>query len=296
MSNPFTRNNKELLDLAKENLQDLEGRELATKVKWVYLENFSQNSTEKYPVAIVGNGKPIILIHGFDSCFLEFRRLAPLLKRKHQLIIPDLYGFGFCPRPMRDDYGFEKIISHLNSILENLTKRKGVGIIGASMGGSLSMELARRNPQKINKLLLISPAGLTESQTKIPWPINHIGVYFLKQKAVRKSLCRQAFANPTKSVGEKEEEIASIHLNVPGWQRSLASFAKNGGVASSQKPIPIQPKKVVWGKEDRILKPNQKRKSMEYLGQHLNEFNNCGHLPHLDKPNLVANAWFEDFK
>tara|TARA_Y100001968_G_scaffold330294_1_gene381738 strand:+ start:6509 stop:7417 length:909 start_codon:yes stop_codon:yes gene_type:complete len=292
---PPSGTNKEQLNYIKKNLKDSKGRYLASKIDWLYLENFSSNSSEQYPVAITGRGEPLLLIHGFDSCFLEFRRLVPFLEKKYRLLIPDLYGFGFCPRPLNDNYGFEKIISHLTSLLNKLTDKESVGIIGASMGGTISMELARRNPKKINKMLLLSPAGLTESKTKIPWPINHIGVCFLKQGGVRKSLCRQSFADPQKSVGIEEEEIASIHLNVPGWGRSLASFAKNGGVANNKKPIPSQPTKIIWGKEDKIIKAPQRNKSMKYLGKALNELNECGHLPHLDRPKKIADEWLENF-
>ena len=92
-------------------------------------------------------------------------------------------------------------------------------------GGALALELARQNPEKISKILLLSPAGLAGKNPKIPWPLNHFGAYFLSQPFVRKKLCRQAFADPKKSVGPAEEQIASIHLKVPGWQSSLAAFA-----------------------------------------------------------------------
>ena len=78
--------------------------------EWIKLKGLSNNDLDLYPVAIVGSGKPILFIHGFDSCFLEFRRLVPLLEKNYKLIIPDLYGFGFCPRPERNDYGIKQAI------------------------------------------------------------------------------------------------------------------------------------------------------------------------------------------
>jgi pimeloyl-ACP methyl ester carboxylesterase len=52
-------------------------------------------------VAVLGEGPPLLLLHGFDSSFLEFRRLAPLLAGGATLLIPDLFGFGFTPIPCR---------------------------------------------------------------------------------------------------------------------------------------------------------------------------------------------------
>ncbi len=286
---------KERLNQIKDNLIDKSACTLANQVQWIKLKGLSNNDLDLYPVAILGSGKPILLIHGFDSCFLEFRRLVPLLEKNYKLIIPDLYGFGFSPRPERNDYGIKQIISHLSSIINSLRINSSIGIIGASMGGSIAMELARRNPERIDRLLLLSPAGITANQTGIPWPLNEIGAYFLQQNFVRRSLCRQAFANPKTSVGTAEEEIASIHLKVPGWHRSLALFAKNGGVSDYGKPIPKQPIKVIWGKQDRIIKAKERRKSSEILKLNYNEIENCGHLPHLDKPEVVASTWKNRF-
>ena len=60
---------------------------------------------DPFPVVVVGTGPPLLLLHGFDSSFLEFRRLAPRLVDRFQLFIPDLFGFGFSPRPFVVPYG-----------------------------------------------------------------------------------------------------------------------------------------------------------------------------------------------
>ncbi len=282
---------QEQLNQIKNSLIDPLACELANKVEWLYLEGLSTTTSELYPVAVLGEGPPLLMLHGFDSSFLEFRRIFKLLKNKNQLIIPDLFGFGFCPRPNNVEYGLEKILNHLNQLIINCSKNEPVGIIAASMGGSIALELARRKPKGINQLLLLAPAGLANSQKKIPWPLDQLGTCVLRQPFVRKSLCRQAFANPSKSVGKAEEEIASLHLTVPGWRRSLASFARGGGISNLGKAIPNQPIEVIWGKQDRIIKKEEREKSMKLLGKELNEIDNCGHLPHLDKPQIVADYW-----
>ena len=279
---------QEQLNQLKDRLIDPLASELIEKVEWIYLKGVSNTKNELYPIAISGEGPKILMLHGFDSCFLEFRRLIPLLRNKYQLIIPDMYGFGFCPRPNINNYGIQSVILHLTKVIEVLSINSSIGIIGASMGGTVAIELARKLPKKINRLLLLSPAGICNNPTKVMWPLDQLGVLFLKQSCVRRSLCRQAFANPKESVGEAEEQIASIHLNVPGWHRSLSSFARNGGVANSGEPIPNQPINVLWGAQDRILNSKERKKSMVFLNKDCGEIENCGHLPHLDRPKIVA--------
>ena len=231
------------------------------------------------------------MIHGFDSCFLEYRRLTPYLKNNNKLIIPDLYGFGFCPRSIGNKYGFKYLMKHLNSILNYYSKGQPIGVIGASMGGALALELARQNPKRVKKLLLLSPAGLAGKNPRIPWPFNYLGAFFLRQSFVRKGLCRQAFADPVNSVGTAEEQIASIHLKVPGWQSSLADFAADGGVSNCGLPKPTQPLKIILGKHDRIIPSKEKKEIKRTYNSNIEIAKNSGHLPHLEEPKLVAMAW-----
>ena len=165
------------------------------------------------------------------------------------------------------------------------------GLIGASMGGGIGLELARQNLSRINKLLLLSPAGICGKQKKIPRPLDFLGVMILRNKVIRSYLCRQAFANPKISVGCKEEQIASIHLNVPGWGNSLAAFARSGGIAGCGIPQPRQNMKVLWGEEDKILTKSEQEQSKKLLNCSHEEIKGCGHLPHLDKPELVQRKW-----
>ena len=276
--------NVEFFESAKMSLLDPLGLHMANDVKWIKL-NKNWNSME-FPVVIGGKGQPILLLHGFDSSFLEFRRIYQLLKRNFQVIIPDLLGFGFSPRLATNEYTPSKIISYLIDVLENLQITNNLKIIGASMGGSTALKLASEIPNSIDKIILLSPAGLFGKPKNIPFPLNQIGASFLGLPQVRKSLCREAFAFPDKCVGVMEEQIASIHLGCKGWRNSLASFAKSGGFAGTYKYIQNIPIKTLCGENDRILgkkeiKNIKKIEKLNFIG-----LQNCGHLPHLDLPSL----------
>ncbi len=286
-----TNASKAYIKTIKDQIIDKQACTLFEDLKWIHLEGVSQNKSELFPIVLTGNGEKVILLHGFDSCFLEYRRLTPFLKKSNRLIIPDLYGFGFCPRSTGNKYGFKYLMKHLNSVLNYFSEDQSIGLIGASMGGALALELARQNPKKINKLLLLSPAGLAGKNPKIPWPLNHFGAYFLSQPFVRKGLCRQAFADPTRSVGPAEEQIASIHLKVPGWQSSLAEFAAQGGVSNCGRPKPTQPLKIILGKHDRIIPENEKKETNSTYSNDIKTATKSGHLPHLEEPRLVAETW-----
>jgi pimeloyl-ACP methyl ester carboxylesterase len=280
-----------LLERAASTLLDPLGRRLAAAVAWWELPGLEG----RWPLAVLGEGPPLLLLHGFDSSFLEFRRLAPLLAPDHRLLIPDLYGFGFTPRPPDGDYAPSGVLRHLESLLAVLEAQEPapVGLIGASMGGSVAVELARRCPARIQRLLLLAPAGLTGQPRPLPPLLDGLGVRLLSLPAVRRGLCRSAFADPEGAIGPAELEIASLPLAVPGWGESLRRFARSGGFAGCGDPLPLQPLLALWGAQDRILRPPQKRAALALLGERLREVEGCGHLPHLDRPELVADTWRE---
>ncbi len=271
---------------AKNSLLDPLGLDLANDVKWINLrENWN---FLKFPVVIEGEGQPILLLHGFDSSFLEFRRIYQSLKKNFQVIIPDLLGFGFTPRCATYEYNPSTIISYLIDLLETLEIKNNLKIIGASMGGSTALKLAFEISSSIDKIILLSPAGLFGEPKKIPFPLNQIGASFLGLPQVRKSLCRQAFAYPDECVGVMEEQIASIHLGCKGWRNSLASFAKSGGFSGTSKYIQNIPIKTLCGESDRILGKKEIRNIKKIEKLNFVGLQNCGHLPHVDLPSLSS--------
>ena len=119
--------NAEFFESAKLSLLDPLGLYLANDVKWIKL-NKNWNSL-KFPVVMGGKGQPILLLHGFDSSFLEFRRIYKSLKRNFQVIVPDLLGFGFSPRCATNEYNSSKIISHLIDLIKTLKITKNIRLI-----------------------------------------------------------------------------------------------------------------------------------------------------------------------
>jgi len=107
----------------------------------------------------------------------------------------------------------------------------------------------------------------------------------------RRGLCRAAFADPDSAVGPAELEIASLHLQSPGWAEALRRFARSGGFAGCGAPLPPQLISVLWGADDRILRPPLKRAALALLGERVSELENCGHLPHLDQAASVVTSW-----
>lgn len=294
---------RDLLEKAAGRLRSEEGRLLASSVQWWELPGFP----DRWPVAVLGDGPPLLLLQGFDTSFLDFELLAPLLASRYRVLIPDLCGFGFCPRPRDLDISPDVILRHLEALIDSpayhlATRGRAaslppapLGVVGASMGARVALELARRRPDRVECLMLLSPAGLTEPPLPLPLPplIETLTTFLLSLWLTRFALHRFMHAVPDRTFGYKEREMMTSHVGMPGWAWGLQRFSRSGGFGASQDPLPPQPILGLLGARDHLLSPRQKELVRAILGARLREIPDCGHVPQWEQPDRVARAWID---
>lgn len=140
---------------------------------------------------------PIVLLHGFDSSVLEFRRLLPRLGETHATWAIDLLGFGFTDRPADLDFAPKSIKTHLYYTWKTLIKQPMV-LIGASMGGAAAIDFALTYPDAVAKLVLIDGAGFAKGPaisrilTRFP-ALGRWATDFLSRPDVRRQVSRKAY-------------------------------------------------------------------------------------------------------
>ena len=81
--NDLNKLNIDYFEKVKNSIQDPLGLNISNDVNWIKLNEKWKSS--EFPVVMGGTGQPILFLHGFDSSFLEFRRIYPFLKKKFQL-------------------------------------------------------------------------------------------------------------------------------------------------------------------------------------------------------------------
>jgi pimeloyl-ACP methyl ester carboxylesterase len=126
---------------------DLERKEvvLAGGVRLAYLDG--------------GEGKPLVLLHGFGGNKDYFAPLARGLTPKYRVIIPDLAGFGESTKSADLDYSPTSQADRVHALLAGLDI-SSAHIAGTSMGGQIAATYAARYPQETASLLLINSAGI----------------------------------------------------------------------------------------------------------------------------------------
>jgi len=274
------------------NLTETTSLELIAKIQSELIT--TSLSSQPIPTAYVqeGKGTPILLLHGFDSSLLEFRRLIPLLSSEYQTIAVDLLGFGFTERLPGLAYGALGIKTHLYYFWKTKIQQPVI-LVGTSMGGAAALDFTLSYPEAVSNLVLIDSAGLTASPMVSKFmfpPLDKVAANFLSNPRVRENISRTAYFDKT-LVTEDSLTCATLHLQKPGWSQALIGFTKSGGYGNfaGQLPKIPQPTLILWGENDKILGTKDAKRFREALkNSQLFWIPQCGHVPHLEKPERVA--------
>ena len=235
---------------------------------------------------------PILLIHGFDSSLLEFRRLIPLMAQKQSIWAVDLLGFGFSQRNLDIPLNPENVKTHLYHFWKTLIKQPVI-LAGASMGGAAAIDFTLTHPEAVDKLVLLDSAGLAKQPAigKFMFPpLDYFATEFLRSPKIRQSISQAAYFD--KSFASLDAQAcAALHLKCPDWNKSLIAFTKSGGYGSFANQISDIQKEtlIIWGRQDNILGTKDAGKFAKAIpNSKLVWIDNCGHVPHLEQPQLTA--------
>ncbi|AFY44129.1 alpha/beta fold hydrolase [Nostoc sp. PCC 7107] len=246
-----------------------------------------------------GSGStPILLIHGFDSSVLEFRRLLPLLAENNETWAVDLLGFGFTDRLAGIPFSPVTIKTHLYYFWKTLINQPVI-LVGASMGGAAALDFTLTYPEVVKKLVLIDSAGLKAGSPLAKFmfpPLDNWATQFLRNPKVRDRISRTAYKNPS-LISLDAAYCGGLHLEMPSWHLALIAFTKSGGYSAfrfKQLAQILQPTLILWGDSDKILgTTDAKRFKRAIPNSKLIWIQNSGHIPHLEQPQVTAKSILE---
>lgn len=245
-----------------------------------------------HPSTSVPGTTPILLLHGFDSSLLEFRRLFPLLAHRREVWAIDLLGSGFTQHTITLAVNPQTIRQHLLSIVEGWLGRPVI-LVGASLGGAVAIDFALHYPNWVRSLVLLDSVGFSGSFPVgqfLPDALIELGanwLYFRKRAALA-----AASVLPILDASVMDALRCSLlHQEMPGWRDAISSFTRSGGYANLSTAIAqvTHPTLILWGKADDVLgTADAARFKQAIAGSRLVWVKGAGHVPHFDQPQVVA--------
>jgi len=118
----------------------------------------------------IGKGDPVVLIHGGGpgaSGASNYRRNIEALSSRYRLVIPDLPGYGQSDKPKITGPRYAAYASAMLGVLDHLGIKRA-HFVGNSLGGGAAIKIALEAPDRVDKLVLMGPAGLVSAYTKVP--------------------------------------------------------------------------------------------------------------------------------
>jgi pimeloyl-ACP methyl ester carboxylesterase len=259
------------------------------------------------------SGKAVLLLHGKNfSGFYWEPTIEFLAEQGYRVIAPDQLGFGGSSRP-DIHYSFHQMAQNTKALLDHLGIQQ-VYVIAHSMGGMLGARFALLFPDTIEKLVLENPIGLEDYRKLVPY------ISLEQQYAADLRQTYETMRDYQKTyypgAWRPEYEVyvqdqASV-LGTGEYPRDAWSSALTYQMIYEQ-PIVYElseisrPTLLIIGQDDRTvvgknrLPPELRSVAGQYpdLGRRthaairsstLVEISNCGHIPHIQKPEPFRHA------
>jgi pimeloyl-ACP methyl ester carboxylesterase len=107
----------------------------------------------------VGSGPPLVLVHGIAASWQCWNPIIPALAQHHDVIAPDLPGFGGSLAQGIDQPSIQHFAQSVLDLLDSLGIEE-FHVAGNSLGGAIAIELTKSG--RVLSLTGISPAGQTQ--------------------------------------------------------------------------------------------------------------------------------------
>ena len=251
-------------------------------------------STQPTPSAGTGGQPAMVFVHGLGGAWQNWLLNIPAFMGSHRVIAPDLPGFGESPMP-REEISIKGYARILDGLLDQLGVESAV-LVGNSMGGFVAAELALSFATRVERLVLVSAAGLSiENHAREPllvgarvWAgtatwLGARGRSVVTRPRMRRIGMQLLVRYPEKLSPQLTFELAR-GTGTPGFvpaMKALLSYGFRDQLSRIEVPT-----LVVWGRNDMLVPRGDARDYVRLIGDNARRemFEDTGHLTMVERP------------
>ncbi len=234
-----------------------------------------------------GTGPVVVLLHGLGADATQWTQTIPHLATHFRVIAPDQIGFGRSDKPLIP-YRPMTLVEFLHEFLTVLGIEKAT-LVGNSLGGWTAALFAATYPDRVDKIVLVAPAGISPATWQGP-PINRDLLALLNPST------RTDFAKLLRLLLHNEAVLndAFIHEHFTTKLRFgdgytitqfLDAFERGADLLDDVLRGINAPTAVFWGREDELTPLAMSAVFIERIPNTQGViFEQCGHLPQVDCP------------
>jgi pimeloyl-ACP methyl ester carboxylesterase len=242
------------------------------------------------------NGCPVVLVHGFSGPYFIFDTTFEfLVKSGFRVLRYDLFGRGYSDRP-HTEYSIHLFVRQLKELVDAFGL-KPINLVGLSMGGAISAAFINQYPEYVTRHILIDPTG--GKRVPVPMFIKALKIPVFGELAfglfgsagMLKGIASDMF---NQQVVEQFQNEYKTQMKFKGFKRAILSTIRSGMLESFYETYACvgelkKPTLLFWGANDKTV-PFEHSKSIRQAIPHakFHAIENCGHIPHYEKPETVG--------
>ena len=244
----------------------------------------------------LGEGFPIVLVHGFLGSSEMWYPQKKFLSKYFRVIAPALPGFGESSKIK----SLDNINIMAKTVLALLEKKniKKFNLMGHSMGGMIVQEIAKIFGERINKLICFATGPIGDIPGRFE-PIN-TSIKKLREEGIKEQVKRippKWFVNGDKDKNYYLCENAVKYINEEAAHNALVAMRDWNGLENLKN---IKNKTlVIWGDQDRSYNFDQVSMLTNNIPNcEIEIFKNCCHNVHLEEPekfNRIVQNFLNEF-
>lgn len=236
--------------------------------------NYQIKQIDKFKFIEVGEGEPLVLLHGLFGALSNFQDLIEYFRHHNKVIVPLLPLFDL--DLLHTSVG--GLAKFVNRFLENRDLRN-VHLLGNSLGGHVALLHVLKHPERIKSLILTGSSGLFENGMGDTYPKRGDYDYIRKKTEL-------TFYNPAVATKELVDEVYEIVNNRIKAIKiiALAKSAIRNNLGEELNQIK-QTTLLIWGNNDTITPPFVGREFHRLIpNSELHFVDKCGHAPMMEVP------------
>ncbi len=231
----------------------------------------------------------LIMLHGLGSSLHTWEPWAKSLATEFRVIRLDLPGSGLSEPDPGGDYTDTRSHLLIEALMDSLDVSRAT-LIGNSMGGRIAWSFAARSPDRVDKLVLISPDGFAspgfayDRAAEVPASLSLLR-YMLPTWTLRMSL-KPAYAHPERLT---DSTVTRYHdlLLAPGARNAMLQRMRQTVLTD---PLPrlariVAPTLIFWGEKDAMIPVSNAADYVAAIrGARLITLPDGGHVPFEESP------------
>ena len=251
-----------------------------------------------------GSHRPIVFVHGLGGQWQNWLENIPRFAQSRRVVAVDLPGFGVSEMPE------ERITIELyGRVLAELDDRLDLApavVVGNSMGGFVSAELAIRRPESVERLMLLASAGVSQmdvAKRPIMAAAKAAGLvatsnvaqqqWLARRPALRHGVLAVVARHPSRLRSDMVFEGLLKGTAKPGFETALRACLEYD--FRERLPQIGCPTLVVWGEKDAIIPVRDADRFVELIrGARKVVMEDTGHVPMVERP-PTFNDLLEEF-